>query len=308
VYTVPTFIDLPRDNGLHTQAHSEVWYVASALRSGQDEFGVLLIFSAGAVAGGPGQMFVHAAVTECRTGKCADSRSIVDRDQVHVSADSLHVRTPQATLTGDLSDFELTAVVSDATVALRMSAHQILYNAGTGIWPWVTPDGRTYEFSVPNIRTSGSLGLGAKSYEVAGGSWYDRQWITTPERPRTFQWMGLCLDNDYALSAFELTGCERAGSWVTCLRPDGSHVVASLPPFGEAAAAAGTPDDQSPGQLAGWRVAVPALDADLRVSGYKLMDLGSKGRSGYTGVLSVVGQIDGTETSGYGFTDVTAPV
>ena len=218
-----------------------------------------------------------------------------------VSADSLKVRTPSASLVGDVSHFKLGVDIPGVTITFRLSGGAVLHNAGTGLWPW--SPGLTHQVSFPGVEARGTLALDGKAYEVTGNSWYDRQWFSIFEMPEVFQWVGLCLDNGDALSVFYLAGAEGTRSFATCLRADGTHLVASVPPVRDAfsvpAAQEGAAVDPDL-----HRLVMPALGADLLVSGYDIHKSHEGGGTSRTTVLTVNGTYQGQPASGYGFTDI----
>jgi predicted secreted hydrolase len=76
---------------------------------------------------------------------------------------------------GDASAMHVTGRFQQINVDLTL-AHQgpLLANLGTGILPFYGDI--NYEYALPNMKTSGSVVVDGKPYQVAGTSWFDRQW------------------------------------------------------------------------------------------------------------------------------------
>jgi len=90
-----------------------------------------------------------------------------------VSSQQLDVRFPDATLSGPMNAMRLTARIPQGRIDLTLDATgPVMYDNGTGLFPFLGGSGCYY--SLPHLRSSGTLTLNGKTSEVTGQSWLDR--------------------------------------------------------------------------------------------------------------------------------------
>ena len=87
-----------------------------------------------------------------------------------------YISTPAGNMEGTLDEMRLTAKMEHASIDLTLEAVGYpLYNGGTGKFHMVGMD--IYEYSIPTIRTNGTITIDGTAYTIKNGySWYDRQW------------------------------------------------------------------------------------------------------------------------------------
>ena len=295
----PVFIELPRDQGGHSDAVADIWYVMSRLRSGEREFGVQVMTSSSP------SRFVTSwiSVTDDVTGLYRHERYRFDWSQVSVSEDDLDVRLPTLALRGIPGGMTLGAEIPGVVIDLTLrSSGPILYNCGAGAFPYF--GGTTYQYSLGSVEVGGILTIDGAQCQVEGGAWYDRQWgahAGSFDTANKLTWMGLCLANGENLSVWDTAVGDQPGfTWATALRPDGSHTLTAVEPLDLSASDPLESDVSSNGYPSRWTVRIPALDAALDVTQRRQHD----DRRFYTGVCEVAGLYRGEPMTGYGFVDV----
>ena len=70
-------------------------------------------------------------------------------------------------------------------------------------------------FSIPHLKVSGALKRGARSAQVAGEAWLDREWSSSYLDPQAvgWDWTGLNLDDGSALMAFQVRDAQGRALW-----------------------------------------------------------------------------------------------
>lgn len=71
-------------------------------------------------------------------------------------------------------------------------------------------NGGSYYYSVPNLKTSGTIAFGGNKFEVSGMTWYDHQWGNFPLSNMAWQWFSLRLNrNNLYIMIFNFTDSDR---------------------------------------------------------------------------------------------------
>lgn len=256
----PTFVHLPADQAAHKGADNEWWYTIGHLSAGRHQYGYEVQLSAAGIA--------QIALTDVTAGTYASQQTVFAPGQFTASTTGLSVRTPIASLSGPLHGMRLTADLPHGIGTLSLTLDDVgptLYANGTGLIPFL--GGTSYYYSLPHLRTVGTLTIGGKAQHVTGESWLDRQWgdwdWTTLKR---WTWMGIQLGNGTALTVADVFDASGEHHWATVLSPDGAESVVPVTPL----AATATDYQTSPvtGQrYAGkWIVRIPSLHATLIVT------------------------------------------
>src|SRR5207302_7197825 len=107
-----------------------------------------------------------------------------------------------------------------------------LYDNGTGLFPFL--GGTSYYYSLPNLRTAGTLTVNGQTQHVTGTSWLDRQWGNWDwTQVHLWTWMALQLGNGESLNLWDLFDLIGEQHWATALHRDGSESVVSVDPLAE---------------------------------------------------------------------------
>jgi predicted secreted hydrolase len=255
----PTFVHLPADQAAHPSVPNESWYAIGHLSSRGHEYGYEVVVTS---AGG-----INVAVTDITAAKYYIQETLYKPSQLSLSATKLDVCAPNVTLSGPMNAMHLTATLPAGSLDLQLNAQRrVLYNNGTGLFPFL--GGTSYYYSLPNLRSSGTLTLNGKTSAVTGESWLDRQWGTWDwGQVNKWTWMAIQLDNGDAVNLwdrFSKQGVEE--HWATVLHRDGSETVASVTPLAKYASNFETSPASGQRYATKWIVEIPGLATRFTVA------------------------------------------
>jgi predicted secreted hydrolase len=190
---VPTFVHLPADQAAHPSAAEEWWYTVGHVSSHGHEYGYEVQLISDGVA--------ELAIDDVTAGKYYTQQVAYAPGQFSVSSTALDVRMPDATLSGAMNAMHLTATLPQARLDLTLNAKgPVPYDNGTGLFPFLGGSSYYY-YSLPNLQTSGTLTMGAKTSKVTGQSWLDRQWGTWDwTQLHRWTWMAIQLRNGESIN------------------------------------------------------------------------------------------------------------
>lgn len=221
------------------------------------------------------------------------------------AADRFVVRAPNCSLEGDLETMRVRAEMKGASIDLTLhgTGHP-LYNKGTGRFELLGLDVRQY--SLPTMETSGQITIEGRTHDVAGTSWFDRQWQNQNilKLNGRWTWMDLNLSNGLRLSLWEAVDTEgRTDSWVTCIDEHGTHRVAALTPLTEGASDYWLPasGNRYPTR---WHLTAPELGLDLVVTPSPREQELQGFLPHYEAASDVAGTIDGEQVTGYCYVEM----
>jgi predicted secreted hydrolase len=256
----PTFVHLPADQAAHKGVTAEWWYTVGHLNAGGHKYG----YEVQIVSGG----LVQIALTDVTGGAYDSEVTLSPAGTFSASTTTLDVRMPKASLSGPIDDMHLKADLPHGrgTIDFTLSAvGPSLYNNGTGLFPFL--GGTSYYYSLPNLRTTGTLTLDGKVQQVTGTSWLDRQWGNWDStKIRKWTWMALQLGNGQAINLWDLFDATGETHWATVLSPDGSERVVSVEPLALDATNFQTSPATGQRYAGKWTVKIPSLGAVLTVT------------------------------------------
>jgi predicted secreted hydrolase len=254
----PTFVRLPADQAAHPSAAIEWWYIAGHLSAHGHNYG----FEVQLVSSGVAQI----AITDVTAGTYYSQQVVSPPGTFSVSSQHLDVRLADATLSGPMNAMRLTATIPQGRIDLTLNAvGPVMYNNGTGLFPFL--GGSSYYYSLPHLRSSGTLTLNGKTSAVTGDSWLDRQWgdWSWGQLDR-WTWMAIRLDNGDSLNLWDLFDKQSEQHWATVLYADGSERVVSVDPLANDASHFRTSPTTSQRYAGAWIVEVPSLHLKLTVT------------------------------------------
>jgi predicted secreted hydrolase len=254
----PTFVHLPADQAAHPSATNEWWYTVGHVSSRGHEYGYQVQLISSGVA--------ELAITDVTAGKYYTHQVAYKPGQFSVSATSLDVRMPDATLSGPMNAMHLTATLPHGSLDLQLNAMgPVMYDNGTGLFPFLK--GSSYYYSLPNLQTSGTLTLGGKTSKVTGQSWLDRQWGSWDwTQLHRWTWMALQLPDGESINLWDLISTQGEQHWATVLHRDGSETIVSVTPLAKHATDFATSPTTSQRYAGKWTVEIPSLDTRLTVT------------------------------------------
>ena len=217
----PKIFRIPEDQGPHYDYETEWWYVTGTLSSpdGQAFAYQLTIFRRGLAPGPPPAeglatnqiYFAHCALTDPARGTHVyDERwSRGASGLAGASPSEAHVEDWRLEFPGDRGTwFTAAARFKDAGVDLRLEPRTRLVSEGEG---GLSAKGReagnaSYYWSLPRLRTSGTIRTAGATHEVQGESWFDHEWSTSALAPGAvgWDWFGLQLDDLRELMFFRI--------------------------------------------------------------------------------------------------------
>jgi predicted secreted hydrolase len=221
-----------------------------------------------ALPGAPALVVSDVSFTDETEGWCAAGDVVIPLERAERDASVNRVKVPNGLIEGTLKKCHIQAELGTSSLDLTLeSAGNILYNAGSGLFPLLGME--VHQYSVPAMKTNGTLTVRGKTYDIRDGdTWFDRQWqhMNEPVQGR-WTWMDLNLDNGERVSLWGAVN--RAGeehSWATILHPDGSLVVVGVEPLSQGESRLWTSERSGWKYPTQWVVRIPEYDAVLDVT------------------------------------------
>lgn len=237
----------PRDHGQHPGYKLEWWYYTGVVSTGEGrKFGYQVTFFRQAIAR-PGQRrssawavdsiyMGHAAVSDVRERRFfRDVR--IGRDSLKMSGASREAHAvwlgswEARALSGDLHGTELRIAAGGFSLhlTLRASLPPVLHGRKGLDAKGPDPGQASWYYSLPRLRTRGTLTLNGKSHTVQGTSWMDHEFSSGVLAPNVvgWDWLALHLEDGSALMLYRLRredGSAAAHSSGTYITPAGKTV------------------------------------------------------------------------------------
>jgi predicted secreted hydrolase len=208
-------IELPRDEGSHSQFRTEWWYLTGWVETDSGEpLGFQVTFfrnRPGIDEDNPSRfvarqvLFAHAAVSDARQGALL-------RGEKSARAGFGLAEAADGRLAVKIDDWSLRregdrylAAVATAEFALELECvgtQPPLLNGNDGFsQKGPNPQFASYYYSLPQLRASGRIAIGGREHRVHGVAWFDHEWSSGmfDEHARGWDWIGLNLDGGGAL-------------------------------------------------------------------------------------------------------------
>ncbi|WP_206302314.1 MULTISPECIES: lipocalin family protein [unclassified Streptomyces] len=258
--------DPETDLGRHTPGPEPTWsdslYFTSSVKADGHDFGIQVHTR---VLPNAGQYRWTFAVTDKNTGWYEYYAAGVDEDDYRWTESKLDIKAPGLSWTGDSArqQVQLSTPFGSLDVQLVANGPALKY-ASTGVFTLV--DVPTYQFALPEMRTSGMLEIGDEKHAIKGTSWLDRQWGAMPKSLRRWSWMNLAMPNGDKVAVWDMVGEETTDSWATVLHRDGSHDVVEVEPLARHASRLWTSPETGQTYPTRWRLRIPSLDTELTVT------------------------------------------
>lgn len=284
-------------------APSDSIYFTSRVKGQGHDFGVLVH----TLQDNPhDQRILAISITDETTGWYNSYQVSVGRSDYTWSTESLDIKMPGLTWTGDAKKMAVKASTPWGAVDFIFEVKgRALNYAGTGEWDML--GARQYQFALPSMRTTGTLTIEGKVYNVAGDSWLDRQWGNLPLGPdNRWTWMNISLSNGDRIGLWDIVGADTENCWATVLHPDGSYSLASVKPLADGADEFWGSANSGNTYPSRWRVEIPSLRADItvRISGPVAQELGSGMLTRYEGTATVAGNYAGQRVMGHSYVEM----
>jgi predicted secreted hydrolase len=165
-----------------------------------------------------------------------------------------------------MNAMHVTATMPAGRVDLMLDAQgSAMYGNGTGLFPFL--GGSSYYYSLPRMRSTGTLTLNGQTSQVTGESWLDRQWGEWDwGQLNKWTWMAIQLRNGDTINLWDLFDKQGEQAWATVLHPDGSESVVSVDPLAKDATNFETSPTTGQRYAGKWTVKIPSLRLELVVT------------------------------------------
>jgi hypothetical protein len=298
----PLFVAADPDLVAKEGVAQDSWFVVSRLTSGSNRLDLLVHYIRLTPPSGPVIQAI-VSVLDPVSGKSIAEEKDYKASETTFSTASLDVQTPAGGLSGHASAMHVTGRFQRINVDLTLAQQgPLLANLGTGILPFYGDI--NYEYALPNMKTSGSVVVDGKSYQVAGASWFDRQWGQMAPSfwvHKKWTWMGISLDNGDRISLWDIIEGDKEHAFATMLHPDGRHEIVDVEPLAEAATSIWKSAATGHRYPTHWVVSIPTLKARLSVEPLvREQEVVSPiGVNKYEGASKVVGPMEGKPATGH---------
>jgi predicted secreted hydrolase len=205
-------------------------------------------------------------------------------------------------------DIHIRAALPDGSFDIQMQpVSPVLYYGGTGVIPIL---GMTLnEYAIPELKTTGSITIEGRTYNVDGVSWLDREWQNDLGEfgGKKWSWMSLNLDNGDALIVYSTPDptTNKPRAWTTILHHNGSQTVTVVEPsLGAADDWVSKSGNRYPTR---WVVRIPLMHAVLNVvPSPRQQEIASvvPALTKYEGASAVTGTYDGKPVKGFGYVEL----
>ncbi|HJV34458.1 lipocalin-like domain-containing protein [Geomonas sp.] len=286
---VPRSFRFPEDHGAHHGFRNEWWYFTGNLQAIDGRhFGYQLTFFRVALTPqevkrsshwGTNEIFMaHFALTDVQ-GKQFRFAQRYSRAALGLSGAGgkplsiwLEDWTARETASHPWS-MQLTASEADMVVNLDLQSltPEILNGEGGLSRKSATPGNASYYYSMPRMRTSGTIRSGKDTFKVSGLSWLDREWSTSALEANQvgWDWFALQLDDGRDLMFYRLRrkdGSVDPFSAGTLVNADGSSRALNSNEVRLEVVSWWTSPSSGSRYPSVWRLQVPGSQLDLRIT------------------------------------------
>jgi hypothetical protein len=299
----PLFVAADPDLVAKEGVAQDSWFVVSHLTSGNDRLDLLVHYIRLTPPSGP-VIQAMVSVLDPVSGKSIAEEKDYKASETTFSTTSLDVQTPVGGLSGHASAMHVTGRfqrINNVDLTLAQQG-PLLANLGTGLLPFYGDI--NYEYALPSMKTTGSVVVDGKPYQVAGMSWFDRQWGQMAPSfwaHHQWSWMEISLDNGDCISLWDIIEGDKEHAFATMLHPDGRHEIVDIEPLAKDAASIWKSAATSHRYPTRWVVSIPMLKARLLVEPLvREQEVVSPiGIDKYEGASKVTGQMEGNPVTGH---------
>ena len=322
----PRDFSFPEDHGPHRDFRNEWWYITGNLDGENDErFGFeLTIFrfsltpaqdhDPNTSAWRTTQVYIgHFAITDVgnENFQVAQRYARGSLGLAGAQAEPFQVWLEDWSIEAKNNAWQINASDKDMAIDLTLSPLKPPVLNGIDGWSQKSsePGNASYYYSVPRLRTVGTLQINNANYSVTGLSWFDHEWGSTglSKEQQGWDWFALHLSDGSDLMFYSLRKIDgsrdpySAGIWITA---DGQSMHLSDDDVDIDV------EDHWDSPLGGtypsaWRLRIPRIDLDLRLRPVlDAQELHTIVRY-WEGAVDVVGQKAGMPVEGRGYVELT---
>jgi predicted secreted hydrolase len=257
----PHNLVFPRDAGAHPDFKTEWWYLTGWVAAGDDAasgaaYGFQITFFRSRVQGTQDMrsrlaarqlVFAHAAITDVKAKRLWHDQRIArwsgdppgsnPTDTASAGTQDTGVQLAGWSLLRAGTDLQAQLKADGFTMDLRFAERQNVLLQGQQGLSRKGPEAQqnSYYYSLPQLRTTGSLTLQGKTIAVGGTStaWLDHEWSDEilAAGALGWDWLGINLFDGSALTAFQLRDQSGAALWDGGSFRSGPGAGSSLYPF-----------------------------------------------------------------------------
>jgi predicted secreted hydrolase len=245
---------------------SNSWFMIGHFEADGHTLNYAFHLLANAIPGRGTQYASIVSVTDETTGYFYAQDEIYPASRVEVAEGGLDISMPNAYLRGDWDKMRIYREAPGLVIDTETTAVGYpIYSKGTGRFRMLGID--VHHYSVPYLRTTGTLTVEGRRYDVTGRgyTWFDRGWQNhNPAATIKLSWLGIHLDNGEVISLYDTDVPGQEESWATVLHPDGSQDFTRIEPLD----ASGFWHSEWSGQYypAHWKARIPEYDAVLDIT------------------------------------------
>lgn len=211
----------PRDHGKHEEFQTEWWYYTGNLRSTEGrEFGYQLTFFRNALLSDqPARVsrwaFREGYVAHFTITDVAHERFYYDQRmsrgalQLAFAANeslAVHIGDWSATSAGSSLRLQAQSEFGSAALNLKPNIKPVLHGQNGFVQKGEQAGEASFYYSQPRLQTSGLIVIGADSFRVAGLSWMDHEFFSSPKSSEVagWDWFSLQLSDSSAIMLYRL--------------------------------------------------------------------------------------------------------
>ncbi len=331
--TEPNAIRFPRDFGPHDDYQTEWWYYTGNLTTADGRpFGFqLTIFRRALVPKGlETEFFPKNSVSKWRTDQVylahftisdiaggsfypAERFSRGAAGLAGAQADPYRVWLEDWTIE-EIAPGQVRLRARTDAVALDLTLNQtlppVLHGDGGLSVKGPEPGNASYYYSIVQQRATGTVTVGAESFDVSGLAWKDHEWSTSAlsDGAVGWDWFSLQLDDGGALMLFEIRradGTREATSAGSYIAPDGTVTHLALGDWTLEVTDTWFSPTSGGEYPAGWRIAVPSIGLELAGRPLLADQELNLSTTYWEGAVAFSGTLDGAPISAKGYIEMT---
>jgi predicted secreted hydrolase len=170
------------------------------------------------------------------------------------------------------------------------------------------PGNASYYYSITRLKTTGQIKIKSNSYDVAGLSWFDREWSTSAlaKDQAGWDWFSLQLDNDTEIMIYQLRNKDNSiDDFSSAAIFQGSNKINLKQKDFVIKVLKYWTSPEGLNLPAEWQIEIPSRKISLKLSPRINDQLHRFNISYWEGSVAIAGSYNGKKISGYGFAELT---
>ncbi len=205
--------EFPKDHSAHPDFKTEWWYFTGNLDSSKNHYGYqLTIFRNGIFdqkTGSYRNIYMgHLGLSDIKNDKFYSHEIFQREDMELAGVKNQHIWLNDWTIDFEQDKIYISSFQNQLGFELELEAKKpIILQGDRGLSKKNAIKGNaSYYYSIPRLKTTGTVQIADKSYTVTGESWLDREWSTSSlsDKQEGWDWFALQLDNQSELMLYQL--------------------------------------------------------------------------------------------------------